>query len=269
MSLITNVQYDFFAKLIYQKTGNVFKEDDYYRLEGRLNDLMIKYDFKSIEELINFFTSRATAVDYDNLINIATNNETLFFRDVKPFNALKDEIVEDVLSKRDVKMLRIWSAASSTGQEAYSIAMTISDNFPNLAFSIDATDISKAAVNKAQSGVYSKLELQRGLPSEYKDKFFDNVDATNWKVKSHIQSKVNFIQLNLLTDNIPVDKYDIVFCRNVIIYFDISNRQLLFEKVEKSMRDYGKLILGSGESTIGIKTNLKSRQFKEILSFEK
>lgn len=269
MSDITDAQYSFFAALIYEKTGNLFKEADYYRLDGRLRGLQDLYEFKDISELTAFYKKAPSIVDLDNLINSATNNETLFFRDKKPFKALKDELVKELLEIRSVKTLKFWSAASSTGQEAYSIIMTLLESFPDLNFSMDATDISDAALEKAKLGIYSQIEVQRGLPATYLIKYFDQLDDKRWQVKKELRAKITFRKLNLLSGTFEKNKYDIVFCRNVMIYFDIESRKGLIKKIEESMLDEGKLILGSGESIIGVETSLKQKFYNDFLCFEK
>jgi chemotaxis protein methyltransferase CheR len=260
--------FKFFADLIFKHTGMFFAESDYYRLEGRLNALMIQFEKDSMESLMHMYQATPTAQQNQALIDIATNNETYFFRDTKPFTALTDEVFEDLSSKYPGSKLQIWSCAASTGQESLSIIMQLLES--NLAnkdqFEITATDISDKALTKARNGIYSKLDVQRGLPIQLLMKYFEKSEDS-WKFKDEFKKFVKFDTFNLLTGSFPVNKYHIIYCRNVLIYQNQENKKIILEKLFEALKPGGYLIMGAGESMIGMDLGFEQKTVSSTMVF--
>ncbi|MCH2038904.1 MAG: protein-glutamate O-methyltransferase CheR, partial [Rickettsiales bacterium] len=189
------------------------------------------------------------------VIEAMTINESLFFRDIKPFNELSSNILPALMEANPNRKIRIWSAACSTGQEPYSIVMTIKDH-PELAsldFIIDASDINHAVIDKASNGVYSQFEVQRGVPTVMLMKYFKQGESSeDWKINDEIRQYVRYLHMNLVSDMVQVNTYDIVFCRNVLIYFDTDTKIQVLKKMHASLATDGILILGSAEHINGL-----------------
>ena len=264
--------YKFFADLIYNKTGIFYPEKDYYRLDGRLNTLIAHYGCKDARELYVMFTQNMTPDMERHLIDLGTNNETYFFRDNKPFTALTKDIIPNLAKENPGGMISIWSCASSTGQEPLSILMSIMENNPTLSTSqleIYATDISSKALDKCRSGNYSNLEVQRGLPITMLMKYFDNEEDGSWTAKKSLSSKIHYDEFNLLTSVYPQNRYDIIFCRNVLIYQDQENKDKILHKMLESLRPGGYFIMGAGESLIGTTVSMDQNTLSDMMVFRK
>jgi chemotaxis protein methyltransferase CheR len=194
------------------------------------------------------------------IIDALTTNETLFFRDLKPFDILKTSIIPTLIERNKAsKAIRIWSAACSTGQEAFSIAMTIRENFPQLNswnISIIGTDICHEVLTRATEGVYSQAEVNRGLPIKMLVKYFTN-DQGRWVVKDDLKKMVKFEYLNFVDKWPPMMAMDIIFIRNVLIYFSHQVKTTILTKMSKQLNKGGYLFLGSSESLIGLDVPFK------------
>jgi chemotaxis protein methyltransferase CheR len=189
------------------------------------------------------------------VVEAMTTNETFFFRDKVPFDHLRDTILPAMQQSRsNRKCLRIWSAACSTGQEPYSIAMLLKEKAQALSgwrVEIVATDLSQEVLEKSRSGIYSQFEVQRGLPIQLLVKYFTQTGEL-WQLNSEIRGMVTHKQLNLLQDFSHLGKFDVIFCRNVLIYFDQETKINIFERMAKAMEPDGMLVLGAAESVVGI-----------------
>ncbi len=268
--MITNEIYKYFADFVFKKTGIQYLETDYYRLDSRINQLIEKYDCKDANEVYRLYKDSLDSEKERFLIDICTNNETYFFRDTKPFDALALDIMPELRQKHPSDELKIWSCASSTGQEPLSILMTIMEKLPNeVKFNFKATDISSQALNKCSKGIYTNLDFQRGLPIQLLVKYFESVEGSNWKAKSNLTSKVEYGHFNLLTDLFPPSSYHVIFCRNVLIYQNQVNKNSILEKIEASLKPGGYLILGAGESLIGSSINLAQKNLSGAMVFQK
>jgi len=268
---MANHIYKFFADYIYENIGIVYSENDYYRLESRLKELCKDYDASDIHELYDMFAQKITPEMSERLLDLATNNETYFLRDNKPFQALAKGIVPRILESLTPGLkVNIWSAGCSKGQEPYSILMSLLDQYGSLdKFELDATDICKEALAKAKSGNYTPLEVQRGLPIGNLIKYFTQLDDDSWVVKDELKNKVHFGEFNLFSGAFPVNKYHVIFCRNVIIYQNKENKEKIIKKLLTALRPDGYLILGSGESLIGIDVPYKQELIEGNMVFQK
>lgn len=259
--MIRDEIYKFFADYIFQYSGMVYSPTDYYRLESRLKDLVTILSVENVESVFQMYKTNITPDMKAVLINVSTNNETYFFRDVKPFKVFSTNIVPELLVRvTGNTQLNVWSAASSSGQEAFSMLMSAQNTLGDSGssrLSLFASDISTNALNKAKKGLYNGLDVQRGLPITFLMKHFTQVENENWQINSNILSRVKFFEFNLLKDKFPKEMYHVIFCRNVLIYQDKDNKNKILNNVYDALTDGGYMFLGNGESLIGIDTSFE------------
>ena len=249
------------SKYIYGISGINIEASKAYLLETRLGKILETEKCQSYSHL--FYKAKAdTSGRLEKLIvDAITTNETLFFRDASPFDLLKFKILPEVFDRKLEKSsllpqtpIRIWSAACSTGQELFSIAMVIKElitDTSKINLYLLGTDLSDAAIKQASYGTYNKFEIERGLPRERLQRFF-SASGGNWKINDEIRSMVAFRKLNLMQPLQGIGKFQIIFCRNVSIYFTLEDRKKLFNKIADCLEPDGYLIIGSTESLTGI-----------------
>lgn len=247
--------FDYLQGMLKERSGLVVTPEKVYLLETRLLPVAHRHGYKNIDELVDALKTRhdeSIAVDITEAMN---THESLFFRDSSPFELFKKTILPQLLKRRaDKKSFRIWCAACSSGQEPYSLAMTLDEEASKLQgwkTEIIATDISHSVLDRAAQGLYSQFEVQRGLPVQMLVKHFTR-EEEHWRLNTDIRDKVHFRHLNLLEDMRGLGKFDIVFCRNVLIYFDVETKGKVLGGVSTVLKPDGVLFLGSAESTIGI-----------------
>lgn len=242
----------FFSQYIERETGIVYQENNLYQLQSRLEEIVKMEKLSGLEELHRIFLGTVNPFLRQKLMDISTNNETLFFRDPTFFQAISEYIIKDVLPKAPGE-IKIWSAASSTGQEAISIAITLEELAKKRAlppFSILGTDISEKALAKAKSGFYTDFEVQRGLSEERKLQHFSKTDL-GWQLKPQIQNKISF-RYNNLTRSTVKGPFHIILCRNVLIYQKVECKKGVVQNLLGQLDASGGLMLGVGESLLGI-----------------
>lgn len=266
--------YKFFADYVYKHSGISYKPGDYYRLDSRFITLQKHFSVETPEQLHQLFLQNVTPAMHTILIDVFTNNETYFMRDTKPFKALAKGMLPDITSKMTLPgPISLWSCACSTGQEVYSIIMateTFGSSELMERLRIDASDISTEALAKAKAGIYSALEVQRGLPANLLIKYFEKVDGQElWGVKQNLKSKVNFSLFNLLTGTFPQNKYNIIFCRNVLIYQEAENKKKILENLYHALKPDGYLVFGAGESLIGVHLPFEQIEFEGAFVYRK
>jgi chemotaxis protein methyltransferase CheR len=240
-------------------TGIYLDQSKSYLFETRLSSIAEAYGCKSYQELHLKARQEPSKKIEREIIDAITTNETLFFRDKGPFELLQHKIIPEVIDLRSSQTpsktrIKIWSAASSTGQELYSIAIVIKEllrDLSNYSFTLFGTDISDAAISQASYGKYNRFEIERGLEKKYLEKYF-TLFGDSWKIKDEIRAMVNFKKLNLMQPFTSLGKFDIIFCRNVAIYFTLEDRKKLFDKLADSLADDGYLVIGSTESLTGV-----------------
>lgn len=251
--------FDFIAKMLKDRSGLVISRDKAYLLESRLTPVARKRGLKGLDDLI---VSLRTAGEelLREVTEAMTTNESFFFRDIKPFDQFKAMVLPQLLTTRATKKsFRIWSAASSSGQEAYSLAMILKEEaakLPGWKIEIVGTDISTEMLEKAKAGLYSQFEVQRGLPIQYLVKYFKKTNEM-WQIDSAIRAMVQFREYNLLHDLKTLGQFDVVFCRNVLIYFDQPTKTRVLDNIAKIMPDDGLLYLGGAETVLGISDKFK------------
>ncbi|MBG05296.1 MAG: chemotaxis protein CheR [Rhodospirillaceae bacterium] len=252
--------FEFLASLLRNKSGLVLTVDKAYLLESRLMPVARKNGQKDLDELVAALRGAANPALLNDVIEAMTTNESLFFRDMKPFDQLRDLILPGLLERRaDKKQIRIWCAACSSGQEPYSIAMLLKEaaaKFVGWQTEIVATDISVEMLEKAKSGVYTQFEVQRGLPVTLLVKYFEQ-NGDIWTISSDIRSMVQFQEFNLLDDPSAFGTFDVVFCRNVLIYFDQDLKRQVLDKVSGLLPADGVLYLGGAETVLGVTERFK------------
>ena len=251
---MTPQDYDFLRKLLKERSGLDLSADKQYLVESRLIPLARKAGLPGIAELVQKMRSGAEALTSD-VVEAMTTNETFFFRDKVPFDHLRETVLPAMLKARaNRRSLRIWSAACSTGQEPYSIAMCLKEWAQELAgwrIEIVATDLSQDVLEKAKSGIYSQFEVQRGLPVQLLVKYFSQI-GEHWQISPEIRGMVQHRPLNLLQDFSHLGKFDVIFCRNVLIYFDQDTKINIFNRLVKVMEPDGFLVLGAAETVVGL-----------------
>jgi chemotaxis protein methyltransferase CheR len=253
--MMLSEDFEMLSRLVKAESGLSLTPDKAYLLETRLLPIAQKWKFASLEQLTESLRTRRDAAQVRDVTEAMTVNESFFFRDVKPFDLLRDKLLPTLRASRAGKrLLRIWSAASSTGQEAYSIAMLLTEcgaYFDDWTIDIIGTDLSTEIVERAHMGVYSTFEVQRGLPAKLLVKYFTR-NGNQWQVAESIRRKVRFARHNLLHDPAPFGFFDIVLCRNVLIYFDLATKAKVLGSIRQRMPADGYLILGGAETVMGI-----------------
>lgn len=250
--------FDYLANLLKQRSGIALTPDKQYLLETRLQPILSSFDCKQIGDLIMRLKLKNEETLIREVIEAMTTNESMFFRDNKPFEQLR-KVVFPELKKRGGK-IRIWSAACSNGQEPYSIAISILEekhNVAGLSFEIQASDLDTKVIKKAQDGLYTQFEVQRGLPITLLLSYFSQEANNNWRIKNHIKEMVKFRQLNLLDSYLTMGKFDVILCRNVLIYFEDATKREILRKLTAQLNPGGFLFLGSAETIIGLSDELK------------
>ncbi|MCD0419070.1 MAG: protein-glutamate O-methyltransferase CheR [Rhodopseudomonas sp.] len=247
--------YEYLRKLLKERSGLDLSSDKQYLVESRLLPLARRFSLGGIAELVQKMKGMGTEALIADVVEAMTTNETFFFRDKMPFDHLRDEMLPALLQARaSRRSLRIWCAASSTGQEPYSIAMTLKELGPAVAgwrFEIIATDLSPQVLAKSKSGLFSQFEVQRGLPIQLLVKYFKQAGEV-WELSPEIRAMVQHRQLNLLHDFSSLGTFDIVFCRNVLIYFDQPTKVGILERIAKRLEPDGYLTLGAAETVVGL-----------------
>ena len=257
---MTPLDYEFLRKLLKERSGLDLSPDKQYLVESRLVPLARKAGLAGITELVQKMKAGSAEALTADVVEAMTTNETFFFRDKTPFDHLKDTMLPALLQARGARRaLRIWCAASSTGQEPYSIAMCLKALGPVIAgwkIDIVATDLSQGVLEKSKAGIFSQFEVQRGLPIQMLVKHFTQVGEM-WQLNPDIRAMVQHRQLNLLQDFGHLGAFDVIFCRNVLIYFDQDTKTGIFERLSRVVESDGFLVLGAAESVVGISDAFK------------
>jgi chemotaxis protein methyltransferase CheR len=252
--------FDVLSGLIRKHSGLVLTRDKAYLLESRLLPVARKWSLKTLADLATAVRGQADTGMVRDVVEAMTTNESFFFRDVKPFDQFKSFVLPHLLRARAAtRSIRIWSAACSSGQEPYSLAMILSEQRAQLAgwrIEILATDLSTEILDKAQAGLYSQFEVQRGLPIQLLVKYFKQ-QGERWQIDPAIRAIVSFRQLNLLDEMTALGRFDVIFCRNVLIYFDQPTKTLVLDRLSRQMAPDGHLYLGGAETVLGISDKLQ------------
>jgi len=250
----TTADYGYLRQLIFGLSQNVLDPSRDYLFETRLTKLLRNQGMSRLDELVRHLRTRKDPALERAIAEAMTINETSFFRDSRPFELLRVELLPKLIETRRMNRgIRFWSAACSTGQEAYSIAMLMLEHFPVLGswnLRIEGTDLSNEVVERAQSGRYHRIEINRGLPARFVVRYFDHV-GEHWVIKPEVRKLCNFRQANLCAPHLPfnriTDRFDIIFLRNVMLYFSQETRKTLLAGIHRVLAPDGILFLGSSE----------------------
>ncbi len=252
---MNTADFEFLSAILKQRSGLVLTEEKAYLLESRLMPVARKFGFAGLPELVAMVREDRPEDLLCDITEAMTTNESLFFRDMKPFEQLRTLVIPELVEKRAAqRTLRIWSAAASSGQEPYSIGILLKelgDMVDGWDIQILATDISADMLNRARAGLYTQFEVQRGLPIATLVKYFKQV-GEKWRLDAGIRSMVKFKEFNLLDDTAALGQFDIVFCRNVLIYFDQQTKSEVLGRISSVMPNDGILYLGGAETVLGI-----------------
>ncbi len=258
---MNSADFDYLRTILKKESGLVLTDDKQYLIESRLLPVAKKLKFESIEKLVAELRRTNGNLLKNHIVEAMTINESFFFRDKTPFDNFEKVMLPSLFeSKRAQKQIRIWSAAASTGQEAYSLSMILEEHAEKLkgwTVQIIGTDLCSNALEKAKAGLYSQFEVQRGMPVKYLMKHFSQVGSM-WQISSEIRSTVQFRHFNLLNSFNTLGHFDIIFCRNVLIYFDRDMKKDILSRMEKQAHSNAFLILGASETLIGINENFKT-----------
>jgi chemotaxis protein methyltransferase CheR len=254
MQTASSVDYGYLRQLVFGLSQNVLDPSRDYLFETRLTKLLRNQGMSHLEELVQHLKVNKNTVLERSIAEAMTINETSFFRDGRPFELLRTELLPKIIeSRRYARSLRFWSAACSTGQEAYSLGMLLHEHFPSLtgwSIRIEGTDICAEVMERAQAGVYHRIEMNRGLPARFVVRYFEHV-GEDWVVKPEIRKMCNFRRANLCASPLPFnridDRFDVIFLRNVMLYFSQESRKTLMAGIHKVLAPDGILFLGSSE----------------------
>jgi chemotaxis protein methyltransferase CheR len=251
---VNSPDYEFLRKCLKDRSGLDLSADKQYLIESRLLPLARKAGLPGIGELVQLMKGGSTAVTAQ-VVEAMTTNETFFFRDKIPFDHFRDLIMPEILRARaGRRSVRIWCAAGSTGQEPYSLAMCLKEMGAALAgwrVEILATDLSQEVIEKSKAGLYSQFEVQRGLPIQLLVKYFKQIGEL-WQINADVRAMISHRQLNLLHDFSQLGSFDVIFCRNVLIYFDQDTKVDIFRRLAKVTEADGFLVLGAAETVVGL-----------------
>lgn len=257
---LSDAEFQYIRDFVYQKAAIVLDAGKGYLIESRLQPIAKREGFGSLSDFIAKLRAQPANGLHASVVEAMTTNETYFFRDVHPFDMLKKIIMPELIAKRAAQReLNIWCAAASSGQEPYTMLMVLRESFPQLAgwkVRFIATDISKEMLTRCQEGCYSQLEVNRGLPAPLLVKYFQKI-GLEWQIKDDLRKAIEFKELNLAAPWPVLPPLDIVFMRNVLIYFNVETKKAIFAKLKRALRPDGYLFLGGAETTIGIDDTFK------------
>ena len=267
---MTPKTFGYIRQLVLARSAIVLEAGKEYLVESRLGPLAKVHGFATLDDFADAMAVAAFGTMHRQTVEAMTTNETSFFRDIHPFDALKKTLIPEVLARKAAsRQLNIWCAAASSGQEPYSVAMLLREHFPELAswkITFIATDLSNAVLAKARSGRYGQLEVNRGLPAPLMVKYFTK-DGTEWVIRDDIRNMIDFRELNLIEKWPLMPVFDIVMIRNVLIYFDIATKKQILKNIRGVMSPNGILMLGGAETTMGLDDQFERVQVEKGVAY--
>jgi chemotaxis protein methyltransferase CheR len=270
MSTIAKADFDYICELVYKRSAIVLESGKEYLVQSRLVSVASQNGCMSLAELVTRLRAQPAGKLSQAVIEAMTTNETSFFRDMYPFEALKKTVIPELLAKRGSDpQLTIWCAAASAGQEPYSIALLLRESFPQIPknnIRIIATDINTEVLAHAREGIYSQIEVNRGLPISMLLRHFEKSGA-NWQIREDIRQMVDFRECNLIQAWPLIPPVDILFMRNVLIYFDQETKKAILAKVRKALKPDGVFFLGGAETTMNLDDNFERVQLEKTACY--
>jgi chemotaxis protein methyltransferase CheR len=263
---MTDLDFNFIRKLLHDRSAITLEDGKQYLVESRLAPLIREHKLESIEDLVVRLRSPLYNGLQQQVVEAMVTTETTFFRDLHPFEALRKAVIPELIKKRqNMRCLNVWCAACSTGQEPYSLAIMFREHFPELSFwkiNILATDLSRDVLARAREGRYNQVEVNRGLPAALLLKHFRQ-HGTSWQIHDDLRAMVDFQELNLIRAWPPLPRMDVVFLRNVMIYFDVATKKLILDRMARVLQPDGYLLLGGAETTFNLNDSYRRlEQFK-------
>jgi chemotaxis protein methyltransferase CheR len=252
--MVDTQTYEFYRDFLFAKSGYVLSEDKKYLLDSKLSPVADKHQIENVIELARKLERLPTLTMTQDVVDAMTINETFFFRDQRPFELLEKVIRDDYIKHQDRTNLKFWSAACSSGQEAYSIAMTVEKVMKTtrpIDYKITGSDISTEIVQRATQGIYNDFEVKRGLTDAQISENFEK-KPDGWHISNHLKRHTQFRIGNLVTDFYTDGPFDIIFLRNVLIYFDMDTKKRILEKMHRVLAPEGYLVLGAAETVMGL-----------------
>jgi chemotaxis protein methyltransferase CheR len=257
---VTPQDYDYLRRLLKERSGLVLAADKQYLVESRLLPVARRAGVAGLGDLVRKLKGAHAEPLVVEVVEAMTTNESFFFRDKIPFEHFRDTIMPALLAARAAqRRIRIWCAAASTGQEPYSLAMALKEMAGGIAgwrIEIVGTDLSNEVLEKARAGIYSQFEVQRGLPIQLLVKYFSQIGDT-WQIAPDVRAMVQYRALNLLADFSHLGTFDLVFCRNVLIYFDQATKTAVLDRIARITDRGGYLVLGAAETVVGLTDSFK------------
>jgi chemotaxis protein methyltransferase CheR len=257
---VTPLDYDYLRKLLKERSGLTLSADKQYLVESRLLPVARKIGVNGLSGLVQKLKEPGTDALTTEVVEAMTTNESFFFRDKIPFDLFRNEVMPALLTARAAqRSIRIWCAAASTGQEPYSLAMCLKEMAGKVAgwrIEILGTDLSTEVLEKAKTGIYSQFEVQRGLPIQLLVKYFAQIGET-WQVAPELRAMVQYKPVNLLHNFSHLGTFDVIFCRNVLIYFDQQTKIEVLDRMARSLQPDGFLLLGAAETVVGLTDTFK------------
>ncbi len=254
--------YSYLQELVYSRSAIVLNDSKSYLFESRLMPLALALGHKSTGEFVSYLLLTRDRKLEEQVVEAMTTNETLWFRDKAAFGALREHIIPEVVAAKGTnRQLSIWSAASSSGQELYSVTIMLREHFPQLGswrLNLLGTDLSKEMIERATSGVYSAVEINRGLPAQLLERYFRR-SAASYELDQAVRNSARFQQMNLAADSWAIQPaFDIVLLRNVLIYFDIETKRRILAKIRRQLVQGGYLLLGAAETIAGLSDDFET-----------
>jgi len=245
--------YRFLQEYVYRESGSVLDGDKHYLLEARLMPIVTEMHLDTLNDLCALLRATSAGSVRQQVVEAMTTNETFFFRDMPQYDALRTVVIPDLIEQRQAtRKLSFWSAAASSGQEAYSLAMMLLEmKLGNWDIEIYATDLSTRMLERARSGRYLQVEMNRGLPLEYLTRYFTR-DGVGWQLNDEVRGMVKFAHIDLRQGMSTLGPFDVVLCRNVLIYFDVESRKNILREIRGAIRSGGYLLLGGSETTLNL-----------------
>jgi chemotaxis protein methyltransferase CheR len=267
-TVISAENYSFLQQHVYTGSGIVLDSGKHYLLEARLLPIVRKEKLATLDELCRCLRAGTFPQLQQQVMEAMTTNETLFFRDAAPFDALRSQVIPQLVEQhKDTRRLRFWSAAASSGQESYSLAMLLLEmGLGNWQIEILGTDLSGQILEKARIAKFMQIEVNRGLPAPYLIKYFRR-EGLDWQLKDEVRKMVTFQRFDLRQSMSALGPFDVIFCRNVLIYFDVETKKSVLARIRNILVSGGYLILGGAETTLNLDDTFQRTQIGQAVFY--
>ncbi|MDH5671897.1 MAG: protein-glutamate O-methyltransferase CheR [Myxococcales bacterium] len=268
---VTPAEFQYIQTMVRDNSAIVLDDTKVYLVDARLGTLVRSEKLESVAELIRRLRASRWGELHRKVVEAMTTNETSFFRDAGVYRALEQKVIPDIVARRGRQPIRIWCGATSTGQEPYSVLMTLANCIKGLdrrSVQMLCTDIDTQVLARAQEGLYSQLEVNRGLPARMLVKYFDK-NGAQWQVKQQLRELIDFRQMNLASAWPAIPRMDLVLIRNVLIYFDTATKKTILRRVRGVMDHEGYFFLGGSETTLGIDDDYQLTRFERAVAYRK